>query len=256
VSHWLAPVLCQVLLLAACSSPAPESRYSQAVDAAPPRPIGPEDVADAIPRPDPILAAGNQSPYTVAGVTYEVLSSPRGYRERGIASWYGAKFAGHETSNGEIFAHRTVPLPSYARVTNLENGRSVVVRINDRGPFHAQRLIDLSYAAAVRLGFAQQGTAPVEVEVLDLEGIDDLRQATAGHYRFLQMGAFGAESSARSLQSRIQPLVPAPVSVSRVASGGDYLYRVRIGPVADRQQLEHVQRILLDSGHEPGMPLP
>jgi len=183
------PALC-LAVLASCSSPPPGSRYTQDVDAAPARAISAEQVVDAVPRPDPILAFGNKSPYTIDGVTYTVLSDHSGYRERGIASWYGAKFAGHETSNGEIFdpyeptaAHRTLPLPSYVRVTNLANGRRVVVRVNDRGPFHPDRMIDLSYAAAVKLGFADMGTARVEVEVLELEGVDDRRGGEAHFHR-------------------------------------------------------------------------
>ena len=159
------------MLLFGCTSTSPpvaESRYGDAHDAAPLKAVNASDVADATPRPDPILAVGNKSPYTVNGVTYEVLQDYRHYRERGIASWYGAKFNGHETSNGEIFdlyqasaAHKTLPIPSYARVTNLDNGKSVVVRINDRGPFHSERLIDLSYGAAVKLGYMESGTATV-----------------------------------------------------------------------------------------------
>jgi rare lipoprotein A len=178
------------LLLLACSSrgvkdlesPAGKSgdeyqatRYSQSRDAAPLKYLGPDDVIDAVPRADPILVAGNQSPYSVNGVNYEVLKDYRNYREQGTASWYGSKFHGHETSNGEIFdtygasaAHKTLPIPSYARVTNLDNGRSVVVRVNDRGPFHGNRLIDLSYGAAVKLGYMEKGTASVEVEALTI----------------------------------------------------------------------------------------
>jgi rare lipoprotein A len=118
------------------------------------------------PKPDPILAVGNMSPYVIDGVTYEVIKEHRSYQERGIASWYGAKFTGHETSNGELYdvyqpsaAHKSLPIPCYARVTNLENGKSIVVRVNDRGPFHSDRLIDLSYAAAVKLGYMEKGTA-------------------------------------------------------------------------------------------------
>ena len=203
-------------LLQACSSGKQKSgdeyqatRYSQSQDAAPPKPIGPDEVSDAVPRADPILAAGNRSPYTVNGVTYEILKDYRNYKERGTASWYGSKFHGHETSNGEICdlyaasaAHKTLPIPTYALVTHLDNGRSVVVRVNDRGPFHSDRLIDLSYAAAVKLGYMEDGTARVEVEVLNIAGVDDRRDATGGQYRFLQLGAFGAEASARELQAQ------------------------------------------------------
>lgn len=257
-------------LLQACSSQKPTSgdeyqatRYSQSQDAAPLKHIGPDDVSDAVPRADPILAAGNKSPYAVNGVTYEILKDYRNYRERGTASWYGSKFHGHETSNGEIFdiyaasaAHKTLPIPSYARVTNLDNGRSVTVRVNDRGPFHGDRLIDLSYAAAVKLGYMDKGTARVEVEVLNIAGVDDRRDATGGQYRFLQLGAYGAEDSAQQLQTELQAFVQSPVFISEVASGGKTLYRVRIGPVSDADELALVQQQLRDGGYPEGQPLP
>ena len=216
-----------------------------------------------MPRADPLLAAGNKSPYTVNGVTYEILRDHSNYRARGVASWYGTKFNGHETSNGEIFdlyqataAHRTLPIPCYARVTNLDNGRSVVVRVNDRGPFHADRLIDLSYGAAVKLGYVEQGTARVEVEVLEVAGSDDRRDAVGGAYRYLQLGAFGSESSAKRLQDEVQTLLSAPVSVSQVQSGDAMLYRVRVGPVADGKELLALQQKLAERGYGAGQPLP
>ncbi|MFT4613261.1 MAG: rare lipoprotein A [Bacteroidia bacterium] len=242
---------------------APESRYEQAQDTAPLKPISAADVADAQPRPDPILSAGNKSPYEVNGVTYEVLSDHRGYRQHGIASWYGAKFDGHETSNGEIFdvyrasaAHRTLPIPSYAKVTNLDNGQSVVVRINDRGPFHSARLIDLSYAAAVKLGFAAQGTAPVEVAVIEVTGVDDRRGLPLGDYRYLQIGAFGVESSAEGLKKELQTLLGEPVFVSPVDASGKLLYRVRVGPVSGNKKLRALQIRLEDNGYTGAQPLP
>jgi len=132
------------------------------------------NVPDAIPRPEVRTAAGNKSPYTVLGKTYRIQPVPPGHRERGLGSWYGTKFHGRKTSLGEPYdvytmtaAHKTLPLPSYLRVTNLENGKRVVVRVNDRGPFHDDRVIDLSYAAAYRLGYADKGTAFLELEVLD-----------------------------------------------------------------------------------------
>ncbi len=137
----------------------------------------PPDVAnlpEPIPHAEPLSHYGNRSPYVVLGKTYTVLPSASGYLERGVASWYGTKFDGRATSSFEPYdvyqfsaAHRTLPLPSYARVTNLENGRSVIVRVNDRGPFHEGRLIDLSYAAAVKLGVNVHGTAHVEVRGID-----------------------------------------------------------------------------------------
>lgn len=261
-AHSLA-LLVLAALLAACTSPPPESRYPQAQDTAPVRSISPDDVEDAVPRADPILAVGNKSPYTVNGERYEILEDVSDYRQRGIASWYGTKFHGHETSNGEIFdlyeasaAHKTLPIPCYARVTNLDNGRTVIVRVNDRGPFHGDRLIDLSYAAAVKLGYMEKGTANVEVEVLDIVGVDDRRGTTSGSYRYLQMGAFGSESSAVKLQAQLQPLLASPVSISRVQSGDKLLYRVRVGPVDDNDELAAVQQKLQDSGYGSGQPLP
>lgn len=260
-----------LLLVQACSAPEPRSagdeyqatRYAQEQDAAPLRHIAPEDVQDAVPRADPILAVGNRSPYTVNGVTYEVLEDHSAYRERGTASWYGSKFHGHETSNGEIFdlyaasaAHKTLPLPSYARVTNLENGRSVVVRVNDRGPFHTDRLIDLSYGAAVKLGYMERGTAEVEVEVVDVAGVDDRRDAPGTHYRFLQLGAYGAEDSARRMQAELQAFLQAAVTVTPVEAAGRTLYRVRVGPVASNDELTLVQQQLRDGGYPEGQPLP
>ena len=125
------------------------------------------------PKDEPRARYGNRSPYTVLGRSYHVMDSARGYVERGTASWYGEKFHGRATSSLEPYdmyafsaAHKTLPLPTYARVTNLENGRSVVVRVNDRGPFHGTRLIDLSYAAAIKLGMHVKGTAAVEVRAL------------------------------------------------------------------------------------------
>jgi len=265
------------LLLAACASQppetvqeapgdnatAPKSRYAVEHDFAPLRPISPEEVVDATPTPDPILAVGNMSPYVIGGVTYEVLKDHRNYSERGIASWYGAKFTGHETSNGELYdvyqasaAHKSLPIPCFARVTNLDNGKSIVVRVNDRGPFHSDRLIDLSYAAAVKLGYMEKGTAPVEVEVIDVVGVEDRRDPSYGKYRYLQLGAFGKESTAKTLLAELQNLLSAPVFISPVDAGGTVLYRVRVGPVDDKQHLLALQQRLQQSGYEAGQPLP
>lgn len=254
-------VLVAVCFLAACT--APPSRYPSANDGAPLRSIAPEDVADAVPRPDPITSAGNKSPYKVNGVQYEVLADASQYRQRGIASWYGTKFHGHHTSNGEIFdlyrataAHKTLPIPSYARVTNLDNGRSIVVRVNDRGPFHPDRVIDLSYGAAVKLGFRDQGTANVEVEAISLVGVDDRRNVPGGDYRYLQLGAFSSAASAQRLQGQLEALISAPVFISEVQTGSALLYRVRVGPVASGQDLLALQQQLQNSGYDSGQPLP
>ncbi len=272
-----ATIVALLLLLGGCASqppesretaahdaaPAPKSRYAVAHDFAPLRPISPDEVFDAVPRPDPLLAVGNMSPYIVDGVTYEVLKDYHSYREQGTASWYGEKFTGHETSNGELYdvyqvsaAHKSLPIPCYARVTNLENGKSIVVRVNDRGPFHSDRIMDLSYAAAVKLGYMEKGTARVEVEVIDVVGVKDSRDDAYGIYRFLQLGAFGKEATARTLMQELQALLPAPVFISPVDTGGTRFYRVRVGPVDDTDQLLALQQRLQDNGYDAGQPLP
>ncbi|MBU1618042.1 MAG: septal ring lytic transglycosylase RlpA family protein [Gammaproteobacteria bacterium] len=182
--------LCCTLMLASCSqSPAPaqkpaqtkaasgweepnKGRYSQATDSHPDRLPTLLEMTDPEPRAEALSRGGNK-PYTIYGVDYSPRTDLMEYKETGIASWYGHKFHGHLTSNGETYnvfsmtaAHKTLPLPSYVRVTNLDNGKSAVVRVNDRGPFHKDRVIDLSYSAAYKIGMMGKGTARVQVELL------------------------------------------------------------------------------------------
>ncbi len=133
-----------------------------------------DEIPEAVPRQEFKTLSGNPETYVIDGVTYRVMDTSDGYHEEGVASWYGGYFHGRRTSSGDVYdmyqmtaAHKSLPLPTYVRVTNLENGRSVVLRVNDRGPFVEGRIIDLSYAAATRLGMADQGTARVEVVALD-----------------------------------------------------------------------------------------
>ena len=167
----------------ACSSASPPpaknpnaGRYSIMQDRAPEKSIDIINIPEVVPEPVVRTIAGNRSPYTVLGKSYFVLPSEEGYSERGIASWYGEKFHGHKTSNGEVFdmyqvsaAHKSLPIPSFLRVTNLDNNRSIIVRVNDRGPFHGNRIIDLSYAAALKLGYADIGTARVQLDAIITE---------------------------------------------------------------------------------------
>ena len=150
------------------------SRYRSSSDSVPTDIPDVNKLPEPVPKVEPRALYGNKSPYSVLGQTYNVLPTPRGYVERGIASFYGNKFHGYKTSSLEEYdmyqfsaAHKTLPLPSYARVTNLENGKSVIVRINDRGPFHENRIIDLSFAAAVKIGVWPKGTGLVEVRAID-----------------------------------------------------------------------------------------
>ena len=154
-----------------------------------------------IPKNEPRIKRGNVSPYTVFGVTYEVMPSAAGYQEIGTASWYGRKFHGRLTSSGEVYdmfeftaAHKSLPIPSYVQVTNLANQEQIVVRVNDRGPFAEGRIIDLSWAAAQRLGFADKGTARVELVIL-------------GHPDALESSAVPVEPETTAEPS-VQPPVP------------------------------------------------
>jgi len=165
-------VCLSLLLIVGCSSTPRKGGYYKDDGPHERPPAGLDAIADATPRAEPLHRYANR-PYTVFGKDYRPLSSVQPFRQRGMASWYGKRFHGQKTSSGEPYdmykmtaAHPTLPIPSYARVTNLANGRSVVVRINDRGPFHAGRVIDLSYVAAYKLGYIAAGSAQVEVEAI------------------------------------------------------------------------------------------
>jgi rare lipoprotein A len=195
-------------------------------------------IPDAVPRAEPKSAKGNPAFYTVLGKRYFVLPTASGYAERGVASWYGPGFHAKSTSNGERYdmyamsaAHKTLPLPSYVKVTNLTNGRSVTVRVNDRGPFKDGRIIDLSYTAASKLGMLRDGTAFVEVRHIP-PSVQASEAVTApASALFVQAGAFGTEANAAKLvaQLRSQGVTNAAVRADQV--NDQTLYRVRVGPV-------------------------
>ncbi len=214
---------------------------------------------DAVPRAEPYRHANMRS-YRVNGHTYHPMRTSRGYVERGIASWYGTKFHGRNTASGERYsmyamtaAHRTLPLPSYVRVTNLENQRSVVVRVNDRGPFHQNRVIDLSYAAASKLGMLGKGTALVEVRAIDPAHPasptvrPDRQVAAKGRHSpriYIQVGAFGNRDNARRLAERLERSLRRPVRIERTTRPGGSLHRVHIGPLASVEIADHVSAAL------------
>lgn len=260
------------MALLACSSapvPAPEpvspnaGRYSIEQDRAPTRIVDLSTIPEVVPVPVRRTMAGNRSPYSVLGKSYRVLPTEDGYSERGIASWYGEKFHGHKTSNGEIFdmyqvsaAHKSLPIPSFLRVTNLDNNRSIIVRVNDRGPFHGDRLVDLSYAAAVKLGYADRGTARVQLESIVATGAggelpaakggvtraDTLRVSASGN-KYLQVGAFSELSAAQAVSSRVEEFTNLPVFIRSVNTSNDkVLHRVRVGPISDPGQLRRVSQ--------------
>jgi rare lipoprotein A len=233
------------------------SRYRSNDDSTPDGP--PPDVSN-LPEPVPKAEArslyGNKSPYSVLGRTYSVLPTARGYDERGIASYYGSKFHGYKTSNLEDYdmykfsaASKVLPLPSYARVTNLESGKSVIVRINDRGPFHENRVIDLSYAAAVKIGVWPKGTGLVEVQGIDPSAPVDQEappppvvpppsEHTPGIY--LQVGAFADPANAQHVAAQLRTANFAPVQVVDATVGGRLVHRVRVGPLADVDSADRV----------------
>ncbi len=166
------------------------ARYPTEVDGAPDIKLDPDTLVDASPRYLPRSRYGNHSPYTVFGKQYEVMEHDQALVQEGIASWYGTKFHGKRTSSWEPYdmfamtaAHRELPLPTFVRVTNLSNQRSALVKVNDRGPFHSKRIIDLSYAAAVKLGFAEQGTARVRIEAIPMATLHPVvaNRATQAH---------------------------------------------------------------------------
>ena len=218
---------------------------------------------DAIPYAEPITRAGNSSPYTVNGKTYTVLSSAENYSEEGVASWYGLKFHGRANANGERFsayeptaAHRSLPIPTFIRVTNLENQASMVVRVNDRGPFHHDRILDLSYGAAVRLGFADQGTAKVRIESVEVMGVSDLRTRGVDEYLTLQLGAFMNEATAKALARDSQHLVTVPAEVLPASAETGVIFRVRLGPFETQGALRKAQDQLRAAGLPQWQPIP
>lgn len=274
-----------VAWLAACASPpkpAPRadavlSKDSTAIAA--PRPGGyyqddgpgdapPQDldrIPDAEPRLEPLHRFAN-NPYVVFGKTYFPDLSGRPYVAEGIASWYGRKFHGGRTSSGEPYdmygmtaAHPTLPIPSYARVTNLANGKSVIVRINDRGPFHGERLIDLSYTAAWKLGLVKAGSGRVRVESIDAttwdKGRERLAQGTEKDSDipaafWIQLGAFGQQANAEQLAARVKAAVVGLGERLKLVSSEGW-HRVRVGPFASREEATAALEVLRAAGLTP-----
>lgn len=215
---------------------------------------------DAVPGPEPSSRYGNPRAYVVYGQMYRTMPSSRGYLERGIASWYGRKFHKRLTSSREPYdmfamtaAHRSLPLPTYVRVTHLENGRSAVIRVNDRGPFHPGRIIDLSYAAAVKLGIADPGSGPVEVRAIDFDGRGSsappvLSTAAEPLRYFVQVGAYSDERNATKALELAERVRPGLASLRSVRTRERILHRVRIGPLAGLEEADRVLAGLDEAG--------
>lgn len=260
-------LLLAALALAGCGSTArkPSPYYK---DDGPPEtvPADLDKVPDATPKNEAFHKFANR-PYTVFGQTYVPVVNQEPYKQRGLASWYGRKFHGQRTASGETYdmfamtaAHKTLPIPSYARVTNLANGKSVVVRINDRGPFHSSRIIDLSYGAAQRIGLAARGSGMVEVERVfetseapaattssaapapttpEAVAVAAPADAAKGAAMWLQLGAFSSAESAAAFRERAArelAWIHEPLEVVQ----RDGLYRVRLGPYASREEADAI----------------
>ena len=272
------------LLLPACGSaprrespraPAPSAPAPTApATSLPPPPASADSIPDAVPRAEPRSTHGNPSFYDVNGQRYQVLASAEGFVERGVASWYGPDFHGHNTSSGEPYdmyamsaAHKTLPLPCYARITNLGNGRSIVVRINDRGPFVGNRIVDLSYTAALKLDVVRTGTALVELRVVGPTA-DGVAQpapvvasaapmptpapaiepapaqssaptpASASPALYIQVGAYGDAANAQRVLSRLQGAGFSNAFSISAESGGRRLQRIRVGPISTVEQFD------------------
>ena len=254
-------ILC-LIILSACTA---IKKHDQ--DAGPTRPVDWSKVKPAIPKKEVPSRYGNPESYEVYGITYRTLNSSENFKQKGVASWYGTKFHGRRTSSGEPYdmlkltaAHKTLPIPSYVRVTNKDNGRSLIVRVNDRGPFVKSRIIDLSYAAAHQLGMAEKGTANVEIEAINFEStvvikpklvkkttqVKKPRAVPSESYkgRYIQVGAYSQHKNAQKLARVLDREIQLPVTVNSILRAGQKLYRVRIGPILSLDIAEQLTEVL------------
>jgi rare lipoprotein A len=296
LSRALAVPMCALsaLGLAACGGSPPRERPNPTVVAPPPATSAPAPGPDVVPHAEPRSRNGNPPFYDVFGKRYYVLSSSVGYVERGVASWYGPGFHKERTSTGEPYdmygmtaAHKTLPLPVFVRVTNLQNGLSVVVRVNDRGPFVDNRIIDLSYTAASKLGMLRNGTAMVEVRSIDLTEESSMAPIVAAATLepvtappvsttalpntgaapgtanpptavaappaaaaalFVQAGAFSDPKNAERLADKLRGGGYGKVFVRENEIAGRRMFRVRIGPVPDVAEFDRIVAALERAG--------
>ncbi|WP_338068568.1 septal ring lytic transglycosylase RlpA family protein [Marinomonas flavescens] len=263
-------------------------RYTILKDHAPDHDVKVDHLPNLVPKWESKSRGGNKSPYEVWGKKYWVMKSAKGYVAEGTASWYGMKFHGHTTSNGETYdmyafsaAHKSLPLPTYLKVTNLDNQRSVIVRVNDRGPFHGNRLIDLSYAAAVRLGYQKKGLARVRIEaitppkggvyraeptsssvtkkevnppiILAPSPVVSVPKSTKETpvFTHLQLGAFSTKEAANRLKQQLFSVFDTQVNIE-IVKQNDALYKVLVGPYASDVELSNWQ----DKLHKAGFAKP
>ena len=236
-----------ILVGCAAQTPSNSGRFDEVQDAAPN--LSATEIEQLANLENPLVidlsssARGNPATYSVWGKEYKVLPSSEGYLEEGNASWYGTKFHGRATSSGEPFdmftltaAHRSLPIPVFARITNLANGQSTIVRINDRGPFHSNRIIDLSFAAAVKLDFYEKGTARVRVETINES------EATF----LVQVGDFDDLNNAHSAKGELSSTSGIAIEVVQPNSNG--IYRLQVGPLSGGAPLERLKALVATFG--------
>ncbi len=244
-------------------------------DSAPKRAPDVSHIPNAVPKAEPLSRYGNPAHYEVFGKRYYTMKTSQGYHERGIASWYGTKFHGKRTSSGEPYdmyamtaAHKTLPLPTYVEVTNVNNGRKVIVKVNDRGPFHGNRIIDLSYSAAKKLDIISKGTGMVEVRAItpgyvptDIttqpsraptsnipvvnSSADTNKNVTE---LYLQVGAFGSLARAEQVKLQVQKKLGDEALIVPLVRPQGSLYRVRIGPLTTVEYGDSLSNRLVDLG--------
>lgn len=244
-------------LLAACAT---TPRVAGPAAGLPPLPRDWRSIPNPVPQYLPPAPLGNPPSYAVDGKRYYVLSSADGYNRVGVASWYGPNFDGRYTADGDRYnmyamtaANKVLPLPTFVRVTDLGNGRSVIVKVNDRGPFVPHRLIDLSYLAAAKLGMLATGTALVEVRALTPNSPARLQSAlqTSAPLLYVQVGAFAVPRDAERTFNRLRAAGMRNVIVLSPADTGGSLYRVRVGPIHDVSQFDRLAARLAVLGY-PG----
>jgi rare lipoprotein A len=248
-----------LILITACSTNS--GRYQQKNDSTPTRVPTASELVDITPRAEPHSRGGNKSQYNVRGKRYSVLKSAENFSQTGTASWYGKKFHGHLTSNGEIYnmyamsaAHKNLPLPTYLKVTNNANNKSVIVRVNDRGPFHEDRIIDLSYSAAYKIGMMKTGVANVTITAITDFSLPDNKQiissektsSTENYQRkYIQVFATKnkdlAEKTAQALQTLYQ--------INTIIPQNNNIFRVQLGPIDDNELLNNILTRLQKSGY-------
>ncbi|MFT4926255.1 MAG: rare lipoprotein A [Phenylobacterium sp.] len=251
-------VLMLILVQSLISGCAQSSRYTMKSDKAPLRPPTSLELINPTPVHLPLYPPALR-PYKVLGKHYTPLKSAQNYQAQGIASWYGRKFHGHLTSNGETYdmfamsaAHTTLPIPSFARVTNLDNNKSVIVRVNDRGPFHDKRLVDLSYTAAWALGMLAKGTARVKLEAITVSpeppqspAMPSFKAQPAKKWLFIQVLASSDETKVNKTAAQLSQLLDQPTRTSENSG----VYKLRVGPLISREQGTALIKTLKNNGY-------